>query len=90
MFPELFYYVISTIIFELSSSRNAMTAPRIRYAVGSPDGLRCRHFTLVPSISPKSWSRLRILPSFFSFVTLAHIPSVRENRLVSMFIGVLP
>lgn len=68
----------------------AMTAPLMRYAVGSPDELFCRHATLVPSIRPRSLRRLRIFPSISSSLTRHFFPSFREFNVYIFFHGILP
>lgn len=79
-----------TITREESSRRRAITAPRIRKAVGSPEQLFCRHTTLVPSIRPRSLRRLRKLPSISSSSMRHCCPSLRVLRSEILFIYKAP
>lgn len=55
----------------------AMTAPRMRYAVGSPIGLRPRQVTSAPGTSPRSISLLRIRPGIERDSTCPRFPTGR-------------
>ena len=77
-------------IFFESSERIAMTAPRMRYAVGSPPGLRPRHSTSVSFTSPMSRKRRRILPVFCKYLTVARSPGFISLKLLSLRIFYFP
>jgi hypothetical protein len=47
-------YVSATRIFEESSFLRAITAPLIKYAIGSPEGPFLTHSTFAPSMKPIS------------------------------------
>ena len=80
------FQTLSSIILEESSPLRAITAPLIRYATGSPEGLFCRHKTSVPSIKPISCKRLLIEPFILSSATRPELPSFREESVFILFI----
>lgn len=61
----------------MSLFRRAITAPRIRKALGSPMGLIPTQVTVVFSITPKSCKRRVTLPSGMTFRTRALSPGIK-------------
>ena len=58
----------------------AITAPRIRYAEGSPPGLLPTHSTTVSGISPRSSRRRLMLEGALTLITLAKCPGIISLR----------
>ena len=81
-----YIYIRYTVILRQSAFLMAMTAPRIRYAAGSPAGLLPTHLTFVFSIIPISSRRRRIpLPASMRH-TCAHSPGPISERQHFSFI----
>lgn len=87
-FTRRCFHSVFTVIQHESAFLRAITAPLMRYAVGSPEGLLCRQITFVPSISPISIRRRRILPLLLSPVTVAVQPSGSDVSFI-LFIYML-
>ena len=78
-------HILLTAIFAASSLLSAMTAPRIKYAVGSPDIALPRHSTRVPSIRPMSCILRRSFapnPSLFTYACSPTDNVFKETRLI--------
>lgn len=76
-------------MFLQSSRRSAITAPRMRKAVGSPNGLLPTQRTFVCSISPKSRSLRLMLPVVLSRLITADSPGLIWSSRLSVFIYII-